>query len=698
MAYRLGIDTGGTFTDFVIVREDGTWALAKTPSTPSDPSTAIRNGLDQMAAELGLGVDRFLAGCDLMIYGTTVAINALLQHKGSRVGLFCTKGHEDALEIRLAHKEDGHRYDFYYPPAKMLVPRHLRIPVEERITADGTVLRPLNESDVLAGIDTFAREGVQAVAVCFLWSFLNPTHERRVAEIVAERLPGVHLTLSVDLLPQIREYARVSTTAVNAYVGPVLRDSIAKIETMIRSMGYTNPIRYMQCNGGVASGEVISRKAVYAINSGPAAGPTASLFFGKIAGTVNLLTIDMGGTSTDISIMQSGEVDIVKNVDVSRYRLGVPLVNVVPIGAGGGSIAWLDSKRILRVGPQSAEAVPGPACYGRGGTEATVTDALVVLGYLNPNYLLGGAFPIDSRAAHRAIRDRVSAPLGLTLEKSALGVYHVVNANMVGGIRAVSVERGHDPRDFVLVAGGGATSAHICCLARDLGITQVIIPKVASGLCALGEAIADVKHSRLATYITPLDRLDLSRLNRILADLEAEGRQALREEGFEDDQIVTSRSLDMRYADQVHECAVPVSIRGPISAADLDMLKELFHRRHEQLYTYCERDNLPELVNVEVTVAGRGRAAEPSVASSRSASPNGGPHVLAHRNAYFDEYGGFSEVPVYDGRTLAPGHALTGPAVVEEPTTTIVVFPGWHIELQPGEFYVMSYGNETSGR
>jgi len=480
MGYRLGIDTGGTFTDFVLMQEDVMPRLVKTPSVPDDPPRAIRTGLLQLADQVGVDLTGLLANCDLIIHGTTVALNALIQHRGARVGLLCTKGHEDSLEIRLAHKEDGHRYDFQFPPAKMLVPRHLRMPIEERVTSDGNVLTPLREADVVAAVERFKQEGVDSIAICFLWSFLNPAHERRAATIVAERFPEAYLTVSADLLPQIREYTRVSTIAVNAFVGPVLRQSIGEIEEMIRGLGYTRPIRYMQSNGGVSSGETISRKAVYAINSGPAAGPTGGLFYGRLADRRSLLTLDMGGTSTDISIMEHGEVDIVKNIDVSRYRLGIPLVNVVSIGAGGGSIAWLDSKGILRVGPQSAEAVPGPACYQRGGSEPTVTDALVVLGYLNPDYLLGGGFRIDRGAAQAVIHDKVATPLGLSDEKAALGIFSVVNANMVGGIRAVSVERGYDPRDFVLVVGGGATSAHVARLAGDLEINEVIIPKLAS--------------------------------------------------------------------------------------------------------------------------------------------------------------------------------------------------------------------------
>ena len=689
MGYRLGIDTGGTFTDLVLVENDATWELFKTPSTPNDPTQAINDGLTLIAERVGLTTGEFLEKCDLIIYGTTVALNSVIQHKGAKVGLFCTRGHQDSLEIRLAHKEDGHRYDFYYPPAQMLVPRSLRVPVRERVTPEGEILIPLHEEDVIAGLEKFREAKVDSIAVCLMWSFTDPSHERRIGELVAEHCPGVYLTLSVDLLPQIREYTRVSTTAVNAFVGPVLKDSIRVIEARLRDQGYKNQIRYMQCNGGVSSGEFISRKAVYAINSGPAAGPTASLHFGKLADRKNLLTLDMGGTSTDISIVQEGQVDVVRNLEVERYVLGIPLVNVVNIGAGGGSIAGLDAQGILRVGPQSAEAIPGPACYGRGGTEATVTDALCALGYLNPEYLLGGAFKIDSQASHKVIREKVADPLDLSVERGALGIYNVVNSNMIGGIRAVSVERGYDPRDFVFVAGGGATSAHIGGLASDLKVEQILIPKVASGLCAFGEAIADVKHGYLATYITSLSELDLDHLNELFRDLEVRGRKSLSEEGFSDADVVVQRSMEMRYSDQVHECSVLVPIQDKLSGGDVDSLKRLFHNRHEELYTYSEPENEVELVNLEVTVVGlRGDSAKPLVFSSPEKQM--GQIELAERQVYFEEFGDFRTVPVYDGRYVEVGQSLAGPAIIEEPTTTIVVLPEWQIELASGDYYWMT--------
>jgi N-methylhydantoinase A len=692
MGYRVGVDTGGTFTDLIVVDPQGRVDLFKTPSTPGDPPLAIRNGLTSIAERLGTSVEGFLRQCDLIIHGTTVALNALIQLKGARIGLFCTRGHEDSLEIRNGHKEDGHRYDFQYPAATMLVPRRLRIPVTERVLSDGSVRVPLLEEDVQRGIDLFRREGVEAVGVSFLWSFLHPEHERCVGEILAQELPEAHVTLSVDLLPQIREYTRTSTVAVNAYVAPGLSRYITSIESMLAELGYANPIRYVQSNGGLTSGRTFARRAVSALNSGPAAGPSAALHYTASLDESDVLTLDMGGTSSDISLARAGKVDLVKDVDIGRYRVGVPLVNVISIGAGGGSIAWIDRQGFLHVGPQSAEAVPGPSCYMRGGTEATVTDALVVLGYLNQKALLGGQMSIDAEAAVTAVRDRVASPLGISCERAALGIFDIVNSNMIGGIRSVSVERGHDPRDFSLVAGGGATSAHAGRLAADLGIGQVIIPRVASGLCAFGEAIADVKHTQLASYAVSFPRLDSRRLDELFVQLEQQGRSELHEEGFSDDEVYVERSLDMKYVDQVHECRVEIPV-FEIDHSRLPEIEDAFHRRHEALYTYCERDNTPELINIEVNVYGR--SPRISVPQAQTSGP-GGPSAAAGRACYFREYGEYRLTPVYDPSRVAVGDSIEGPAIVEEETTTIVVFPGSRLQLRRADVYVMTVYESSS--
>ena len=363
-AYRLGIDTGGTFTDFILASPGAGIRLYKTPSTPHDPPVAVHEGLKQIGAELSLSVEDFLRDCELVILGTTVGVNALIEHKGAKTGLFCTRGHEDSFEIRLGHKEDGQRYNADFPQATMLVPRALRFPVAERVLSTGAVRLPLKEEEVLQGIRLFKGEGVEAIAISLVWSFLHPAHERRIAELVRREFPQAYITLSVDLLPQIREYTRTSTTVVNAYIGPIIQRYVERMETFLRALGYTNQVRYMQSNGGLTSGRFLTDKGIYALNSGPAAGPNAGLFFGEGFGSRDIISVDMGGTSFDISLSKDGKTNVAKDVDFLRYRIGIPMLQVETLGAGGGSIAFVNRMGLLQVGPESAGSQPGPAAYG----------------------------------------------------------------------------------------------------------------------------------------------------------------------------------------------------------------------------------------------------------------------------------------------------------------------------------------------
>ncbi len=691
-AYRLGIDTGGTFTDFILASAGEGIRLYKTPSTPHDPPSAVREGLQQIGADLGCSVADFLRDCDLVILGTTVGVNALIEHKGARTGLFCTAGHEDSFEIRLGHKEDGHRYDADFPQATMLVPRALRFPVEERVLSTGEVRVPLNEADIRRGIRRFREEGVEAVAISLVWSFLHPEHERRIAELVRAEMPETYVTLSVDLLPQIREYTRTSTTVMNAYIGPLIQRYVERMEALLRDLGYDNPVRYMQSNGGLTSGRFLADKGIYALNSGPAAGPNAGLFFheGKELtgdGSRDIITVDMGGTSFDISLSKDGKTNIVKDVDFLRYRIGIPMLQVETLGAGGGSIAFVNRMGLLQVGPESAGAQPGPAAYGQGGQRPTVTDALVVLGYLNQEALLGGRLRIDAEAARRVITDEIAGPLKLDIERAAQGIFTLVNSNMVSGIRRVSIERGYDPRDFMMVVGGGAGPAHAGRLAGELGIPTILIPKVSSAFCAFGEILADMKHSYLSSSAVRLDAVDYAQLNDTFAAMEAQGRHDLGSAGVDPNAITISRSLDMRYVDQVHECQVDIPPED-ISTSNIDTIAEAFHTRHEELFTYCERDNAVEIMNLESTVVGK--VVRPQLPPLASGTPDPAHAQAGERPAFFEENNAFVTTPVYDGAKLLVGNVVVGPAIIEEITTSIVVFPGWQVRLDNPGVYVMT--------
>ena len=686
-AYRLGIDTGGTFTDFILASAGEGIRLYKTPSTPHDPPIAVREGLEQIGADLGCSVADFLRDCDLVILGTTVGVNALIEHKGAKTGLFCTAGHEDSLEIRLGHKEDGHRYDADFPQATMLVSRALRFPVEERVLSSGEVRVPLNEADVRRGIRRFREEGVEAVAISLVWSFLHPEHERRIAELVRAEMPGTYVTLSVDLLPQIREYTRTSTTVMNAYIGPIIRRYVERMEALLHDLGYANPVRYMQSNGGLTSGRFLADKGIYALNSGPAAGPNAGLFFHTGDRSRDIITVDMGGTSFDISLSKDGKTNIVKDFDFLRYRIGIPMLQVETLGAGGGSIAFVNGMGLLQVGPESAGAQPGPAAYGRGGQRPTVTDALVVLGYLNQEALLGGRLRIDAEAARRVIAAGVAGPLKLDVERAAQGIFTLVNSNMVSGIRRVSIERGYDPRDFMMVVGGGAGPAHAGRLASELGIPTILIPKVSSALCAFGEILADMKHSYLSSSAVRLDAMDYAHLNDTFASMEMQGRHDLGSAGVTADAITISRSLDMRYVDQVHECQVDIPLED-LSASNIDAIAEAFHTRHEELFTYCERDNTVEIMNLESTVVGK--VARPQLPPLASGTPDPAHARTGERPAFFEEDNAFVMTPVYDGAKLLVGNRVVGPAIIEEITTSIVAFPGWQVRLDDPGVYVMT--------
>ena len=685
--YRLGIDAGGTFTDFVLADKTGQVRLFKALSTPQDPTLAIKNGLALMTEELGVSATEIISNCDLCINGTTVGLNALIQHKGAKTGLICTAGHEDSLEIRLGHKEDGYRYDPEYPPATMLVPRYLRRGVRERILSNGEIRTPLNEDDVRAACNIFLAEGIETVAISFVWSVLHPDHERRAGEIVREMMPGVVLTMGSELYPQVREYTRTSTAVVNAYLAPIMKRYVTAVDAYFQQLGARQPVRYYQSNGGLAIGQAMTDRSVYAINSGPASAPAAGLYVCAPFGKTDVITVDMGGTSFDITLTKDGSTNINKNIDFLRYRIGVPMIQVETLGAGGGSIGWIDEMGLLQMGPQSAGSDPGPACYGQGGQLPTVSDANIVLGYLNPDGLVGGRLPLDAQKAHDAVKTKLADPLALSVERAAYGMFTIVNANMVNGIRRVTVERGYDPRDFVLVGAGGATAAHITALATEMGIDTIVLPKLASGLCAFGQIISDVKYNYMATAVLRLDNdAAYTRIDTLFNEIEAQGIAHLKSDGFAESSTLIKRSLDMRYVGQVHECTVEIG-NFPVNAHTIDQIKAAFHARHEQLYTYSEPHSTVEVVNIESTVYGLvEKPKRMHIAAGKPADQA----IKAHRDAVFSADGKRIRTPIYDGAALGAGAIIKGPAVIEEVTTTIVIEPGWTATLDESGSYLIT--------
>ena len=688
--YRLGIDAGGTFTDFVLADKSSNVKIYKTPSTPNDPTKAIENGLALISEDLGVSPEDIISQSDLCINGTTVGLNALIQHKGSLVGLVCTKGHEDSIEIRLGHKEDGYRYDPDYPPAVMLSPRYLRRGIGERIISNGTIKTPMNEHEVREACKLFIDNDIKTIAVSFIWSVLNPSHEIKAAQIIKEMMPDAIITIGSELYPQIREYTRTSTAITNAYLSPILKNYVSAINEYFINLGGENKVRYFQSNGGLATGKVMSERSVYAINSGPASAPQAGLSVCDPFDYKNIITVDMGGTSFDITLTKDGNTNLNKNIDFLRYRIGIPMIQVETLGAGGGSVGWIDEMGLLQVGPQSAGADPGPACYNKGGNDPTVSDANLVLGYLNPDGLIGGKLPLNYKNAFNSIEEKIAKPLNLSVEKAAYGIFTIVNNNMMNGIRRVSVDRGYDPRDFVLVAAGGATGAHITALASEMGINTVIVSKLSSGLCAYGQIISDVKYNYMATIPVRLDEnCDYEKINRLFKDIETKGKEHLINDGFNEEEIDIYRSMEMRYLGQIHECTVNIETFD-IDNKTIEKVKDAFHKRHEELYTYSELQSPVELVNIESTLYGRIDRPDPSEIESDTLLKEA---IKSSRNLIFSNSGESIKTPVYDGNFLSDGHQIDGPAVVEEDTTTLVIEPGWLLKLHKSGTYIINRKN-----
>jgi N-methylhydantoinase A len=669
--YRIGVDVGGTFTDLVAVDDFGKATLAKVPSTPEDPSVGVLDGLELLAEMLGTQRAALLAETNRVVHGTTVATNALLEHKGARVGLLTTEGHRDVIEMREGLKDD--RYNLRLPPPEQLVPRKLRLGVRERLRADGRVEIPLDPASLDQAVDALKREEVEAVAVCYLHAYRDPRHELATEAAIERELPGIYVSLSSEVLPQIKEYERVSTTVVNAYVGPALSRYLARLERRLAEAGYGGPTLIIQSHGGVAPIAESGRLAAGAVLSGPAGGIAGSVHAARLVGEHNLIPFDMGGTSTDISLIVGGRPTLVTGRRVAGHTIALNSLDIASIGAGGGSIARVDAGGILHVGPHSAGAVPGPACYGAGGAAATVTDANLVLGYLDPASFLGGRRRLDRSAAEAAV-DQIAAMLGIDRLAAARGIHRVVNTTMAEGVRLVSVRRGVDPRHFALLAFGGASGLHATEIARQLDLSRVIVPRVAAVLSAWGMLTTDLRFEVARTHIGDMRALDGGAVKRLFEEMEDEGLERLH--ASFDGPVRTARSVDMRYGEQVFEIAVALDGVDWQPADLLPQIVERFHRRHEELYTYSLPDQETVLVNARVAVAGLLSALpqEPDLPEAPPAA------ARSERRTYLDDW---VTSPVYDFDALAPKQTIAGPAVIESPMTTVLLRPGETATVTP---------------
>lgn len=686
MSYTLGIDVGGTFTDFVVADERGEILPHKSPSTPHDPSEGVLRGLGEIAERLGREQGDFLADVSLIVHGTTVTTNAVLTERGAKTGLLTTQGFRDVLEMRRGVRSRKHLYDNKYVAPRPLVPRDLRLPVVERVDVAGAERTPLDLESLREAVERLQRERVDAVAVCFMHSYANPEHEQAARDVVAELLPGAFLSISSEVLPQVRLTNRVSTTAMNSYVGPVLRTYVDRLVARLAETSFGGVLLVMQSNGGVATPDIVGRFPVTTVLSGPAAGPVAGLAAVATRGSADCLVVDMGGTSFDASIAKDGEVGLTREGEINRHLISVPMTDIHTIGAGGGSIGWIDDGGLLHMGPQSAGADPGPAAYDRGGTEPTCTDADLLLGYVDPDYFLGGRMRLSAERAHEAVERVVARPMELTPVEAAAAMYEVINLVMAAGTKDMALQRGHDPRELPLVVAGGAGPVHAGMMAVELGIPLVIVPRLSSVFCALGMLLADLRHDHVHSFSSLWSALDVDAARARVDAMVVRGLEALEHEGVAPERRHAFAAADLRYLGQHHEVTVPFAVEA-LSDDGLATIEDAFHARHDQLYGFASPGRPIEIVNLHVTVVGRRDRA--AVEATYAAAATGAPSQKGARLAYLPSAGGLERVPVYDGDAMRPGHKLSGPAIVEESTTTVVVPEQFDLELDTSGSFIL---------
>jgi N-methylhydantoinase A len=660
---RLALDIGGTFTDVIMADGAALWA-AKTPSTPADLSRGFFDGIEKILPIAQVPASEVAT----VFHGSTVATNAVLERKGAKTGMLVTAGFRYVLEIG-RHEIPRKENLFVWKKPKRPVPPRLILEVPERILVDGRPAQPLDEEACREAARRLRSLGVEAVAIVFIHSYANPAHERRAAAIVAEEFPHAAISISSNVLPEFREYERSMATALNAYVQPLVADYVDRIATGLNKRGIAAPLLIMKSNGGVVGPAQASRHAIQMALSGPAAGAIGAAFVARLAGCDNAISIDIGGTSADVSLIRDGNPARTTEGEIGPFPLALPIIDIHSIGAGGGSIARVTDTGSLQVGPQSAGADPGPACYGRGGTKATVTDAHVVLGRLPPA-LLAGDMRLDVEEARAAVEREVAHPLAIAVEEAAEGIIRIVNANMTGALKVVSIERGYDPRSFSLVAFGGAGPLHAVELARALGCRAVIIPRHPGLLCAVGLLATDLQYDFARTALQRGPDYDLTMMHRIWQELTAQAAAALAREGVPPERHHFARLADLRYAKQGFELSLDVPC-GPIDCAWAARLVESFHALHERLYTFAQRAQPVEVVTLRLRAIGLvDKIALPELASAAGAAPS----AYEHRTMRLDGVR-YDNVPVYRRETLLAGHCLRGPAVVDQLDTTSLVFP-----------------------
>ncbi|MEZ5209167.1 MAG: hydantoinase/oxoprolinase family protein [Acidimicrobiales bacterium] len=671
MGYRIGCDVGGTFTDLICVTPAGDVVLDKTPTTLDDQSRGVMIGIGQLAERFGLTLGELCDQLDLVVHGTTTADNTMIEMNGAAVGLLVTEGHRDEIEMRRVHKEQI--WDPSYPAPPPIARRRARIPIPERVGHDGEVLLPLDEDAVRAGIRRLGQLGCTSIAVMYLFSFVNPAHELRTRELILEELPDVeHISLSHEVMARGPEFERVSTTLVNAYVAPTIARYVANLEAELRAAGYRGQLLIMQSTGGVMPPDYVARRAVSILASGPTGGVMGATVAAAAAGAGDFVSTDMGGTSYDLCLVRHGQPEIKTDWNWRyRYYIGMPMVDVQSVGAGGGSIARVRQGALL-VGPESAGSTPGPVCYGRGGTQPTVTDADAVLGYLPATGFASGRMALDVDAARAAIARDVAEPLGLDVVEAAWGIERIVNANMANATRKVLAGYGADARSMAMIAFGGNGPVHAWAIARELDMGRVLVPKTAPAFSALGVLVADYVVDLLRSYVTPLSQVDLARLHELMVEVTDEAAKELAPTGLAPADVSTELCVQMSYQGQNFDMSVPVPEGTDLTEADLLDLAERFHDLHEADRGFAFRHQQPIVRGVRLVA--RGVTPKPGRLGEAGTCIDAAEARTGSRPAYFDD--AFVDTPTYDGTRLGVGATVEGPALIEEPFTVVVVPPG----------------------
>lgn len=691
MSYRVAVDIGGTFTDLISVDDEGNITIAKTPSTPPTFADGIFDGLDEICQAYGISlkdyleqVSSFVGGA--FIHGSTVATNALVEGKTAKVGLICTKGFRDVLLFREGGKDNPFKWRVDYP--EPYVPRRLTFGVTERINAEGEVEVPLNEGEVRQAISELKEENVEVIAVALLFSFLNPVHELRIGEIIKEEWPGLPFKLSHQVNPIIREYRRTSSTVIDASLYPILSRYLADLDDRLVKAGYKGSLSIVTATGGFMSVREVEERPIYTVGSGPATGPVAGLTLTKMEmGRDSCIVTDLGGTSFDVSIVTNGNIPRSRETKIDSTMLGIARVDTKSIGAGGGSIAWFDAGGMLRVGPQSSGARPGPACYMRGGKEATVTDANVILGYLDPDYFLGGRMKIDPKLSEEVIKEKIAGPLNMSLLEAASAITTVLEHNMVAAITEIVIWQGVDPREYPLFVGGGAGGLHVANIAKELEMKEILISSIGGVLCAMGAQYSDAVGEFFKSYYTETRSFDYEGVNKALEEIEEQGRDFLSRIGTKPGAGRLDFYSNSRYSYQIWEITVPLRGSRIRNEAELAQFTNDFHDAHERIFAVKEPGASLEclLWGVYSTL----ETTKPKMVEQSYAGEDPSAALIGKRKAYFKELGGLVDTPLYKGDKLGYGNKINAPAVILEETSTVVISPGWSATVTKSGNYLL---------